>query len=61
MMVVGEIKNLSPKKRRKIKFEIKNLFFKYQGDDDAAAVLQPPPIQTYGNTNANLPSISLND
>ena len=46
MMVAAEIKNLSPKKRRKIKFEINNLLLKYQGDDDAAAVPQPPPIQT---------------
>ena len=66
MMVAAEVKNLSPKKKRKIKFEINNLFFKYQEDDDAAAFAQqlliqtPPPIQTYGNTNANLPSISLN-
>ena len=38
MMVAAEIKNLPPKKKRKIKFEINNLFFKYQEDDDAAAV-----------------------
>ena len=61
MMAAAEIKNLSPKKERKIN----NLLFKYQEDDDAAAVPQPPPIktppliQTYGNTNTNLPSISL--
>ena len=66
MIVAAEIKKLSPKKRRKIKFEISNLLLKYQGDDDAAAVPQPPPIQTpppiqkYGNANTNLPNISLN-
>ena len=66
MMVAAEVKNLSHKKKRKIKFEINNLLFKYQGDDDAAAFAQQlpiqtsPPIQSYGNTNANLPSISLN-
>ena len=65
MIVAEEIKNLSPKKKRKIKFEINNLFFKYQEGDDAAAIPQsppiqvPPPIQTYGNINTNLPSISL--
>ena len=67
MMVAADIKNLSLKKKRKIKFEINNLLFKYQEDDDAAAVPQPPPIQTppliqtYGNTNTNLPSFSLNE
>ena len=66
MMIAAEIKNLSLKKKRKIKFEIKILLFKYQEDNDAAAVPQPPPIQTppliqtHGNTNTNLPSISLN-
>ena len=66
MMIAAEIKNLSLKKKRKIKFEIKNLLFKYQEDNDAAAVPQPPPIQTpplihtHGNTNTNLLSISLN-
>ena len=30
MMIAAEIKNLSPKKKRKIKFEINNLLFKYQ-------------------------------
>ena len=67
LMVAAEIKNLSPKKKRKIKFEINNLLFKYEEEDDAAAVPQPspiqtlPPIQTYGSTNTNLPSISLNE
>ena len=67
MMVAADIKNLSLKKKRKIKFEINNLLFKYQEDDDAAAVPQPPPIQkppliqTYGNTDTNLPSFSLNE
>ena len=67
MMVAAEIKNLSPKKRRKIKFKIANLLFKYHEDDDAATVPQPPPIQTsppiqtYGSTNTNLPSTSLNE
>ena len=67
MMIAAEIKNLSPKKKRKIKFEINSLLFKYQENNDAAAVPQPPPIQTpspiqtYGNTNTNLPSISLNE
>ena len=62
MMVAEEIKNLSPKKKkRKIKFEINSLLFKYREGDDAAAVQQPPPIQTYDNTNTNLPSISLNN
>ena len=61
MMVAEEIKNLSPKKKRKIKFEINSLLFKYREDDDAAAVQQPPPIQTYDNTNTNLPSVSLNN
>ena len=67
MMVAAEIKNLSPKKRRKIKFKIDNLLFKYHEDDDAATVPQPPPIQTsppiqtYGSTNTNLPSTSLNE
>ena len=32
MIVAAEIKKLSPKKRRKIKFEISNLLLKYQGD-----------------------------
>ena len=65
MLVAAEIKNLSPK--RKIKFEINNLLFKYQEDNDAAAAPQPPPIQTppsietCGNTNKNLSSISLNE
>ena len=61
MMVAEKIKNLSPKKKRKTKFEINSLLFKYREDDDAAAVQQPPPIQTYDNTNTNLPSISLNN
>ena len=66
MLVAAEIKNLSPKKR-KTKFEINNLLFKYQEDNDAAAAPQPPPIQTppsietCGNTNKNLSSISLNE
>ena len=30
MIVAAEIKNLFPKKKRKIKFEINNLLFKYQ-------------------------------
>ena len=30
MMIAAEIKNLSPKKKREIKFEINNLLFKYQ-------------------------------
>ena len=65
MIVAAEIKNLSPKKKRKIKFEINNLLFKYLEDyGAAAAVSQPPPIQTpppsqtNGNTKPNLPSIS---
>ena len=37
IMVAAEIK---------IKFEINILLFKYQEDNDAAAVTQPPPIQT---------------
>ena len=67
MVVAAVIKNLSPRKKRKIWFEINNLLFKYQEDNDAAAVPQPPPIQTpppietYGSTNTNLPSISLNE
>ena len=67
MMVAAEIKNWAPKKKSKIKFEINNLLFKYQEDDYAAAVRQPPPIQTpssietYGNKNANLPRISLKE
>ena len=66
MLVAAEIKNLSPKKR-KTKFEINNLLFKYQEDNDAAAAPQPPPIQTppsietCGETNKNLSSISLNE
>ena len=66
MMVAAEIKNLSPKKKRKIRFEINNLLFKHQEDNDAAAIPQPPQIpkspliQAYGNTNINLPSILLN-
>ena len=60
MMVAAEIKNLSPEKR-KIKFEINNLLFKYQEDDNSAEVPQPPPIQTYDSTNTNLPIISLNE
>ena len=32
MMVAAEIKNLSPKKKRKINFEMNNLLFKYQED-----------------------------
>ena len=66
MIVAEKIKNLSSKKKRKIKFEINIFFFfKYQEGDDAAAFPQPPPIQaptsiqTYGNINTNLPSISL--
>ena len=65
MIVAAEIKNLSPKKKRKIKFEINNLLFKYLEDYGAAvAVPQPPPIQTLppsqmnGNAKPNLPSIS---
>ena len=46
MMTAAEIKNLSPKKKSKIKFKINNLLFKYREDDDASAVSQPPPIQT---------------
>ena len=72
LLVATEIKKLfpkklSPKKKMKIKFEINNLLFTYQEDDDAAVVPQPPPIQapppieTYENTNTNLPSISLNE
>ena len=30
MMIAAKIKNVSPKKKRKIKFEINNLLFKYQ-------------------------------
>ena len=44
MMVAVEIKNLSPKKKRKFTFETNNLLFKYQEDDDATAVSEPPPI-----------------
>ena len=46
MMTAAEIKNLSPKKKSKIKFKINNLLFKYREDDDASAVSQPSPIQT---------------
>ena len=66
-MIAAEIKKLSPKKKRKIKFEINSLLSKYQENNDAAAVPQPPPIQTpppmqtYGNTNTNLPSILLKE
>ena len=54
-------------KKRKIKFEINNLLFKQQENDDAAAGSQPPLIQTppsfqmYGNTNTNLASILLDE
>ena len=67
MMVAAEIKNLSPKKKRKIRLEINSFLFKYQEDDDAVAVPQPsliqtpPPMQMYGNTNTNLRSILFNE
>ena len=40
-------KKLSPKKKMKIKFEINNLLFTYQEDDDAAAVPQPQALLKY--------------
>lgn len=67
MMVAAEIKNLSPKKKRKIKFEINNLIFNCQEDEDPAAVSKLPPIQIqspsqdYCNTNLTLPNFSMKE